>query len=105
MSEQAEALDGQGKYAQAQPLYEKALEIRRRVITDLHPYTAFAYIDLATNLDAQEKYAQGQPLREKSAGDPPPAARRGPPRHRHKLQQRGIQPQQAGEVRPGPAAV
>ena len=30
-------LNAQGKYAQAQPLYEKALEIRRRLLTDDHP--------------------------------------------------------------------
>jgi hypothetical protein len=33
-------LNAQGKYAAAQPLYEKALEIRRRLLTDDHPDTA-----------------------------------------------------------------
>jgi Tetratricopeptide repeat len=33
-------LNAQGKYAQAQPLLEKALEITRRLLTDDHPDTA-----------------------------------------------------------------
>ena len=59
-------LDAQGKYAQAQPLYEKALEIRRRLLTDDHPDTAMSYNNLAINLNAQGKYAQAQPLFEKA---------------------------------------
>ena len=33
-------LEAQGKFAEAQPLYEKALEIRRRLLADEHPDTA-----------------------------------------------------------------
>ncbi len=66
MNEQAETLDDQGKYAQAQPIYEKALEIRRRLLTDDHPYTAASYSKLAYNLNAQGRYALAQPLYEKA---------------------------------------
>ena len=66
MNEQAETLNAQGKYAQAQPLFEKALEIRRRLLTDDHPDTAASYNNLAVNLNAQGKYAQAQPLFEKA---------------------------------------
>ena len=66
MNQQAEALWTQGKYAQAQPLFEKALEIRRRLLTDDHPDTAASYNNLAINLNAQGKYAQAQPLFEKA---------------------------------------
>ena len=59
-------LNAQGKYAQAQPLYEKALEIRRRLLTDDHPDTATSYNNVAANLNAQGKYAQAQPLYEKA---------------------------------------
>ncbi len=52
--------------AQAQPLYEKALEICRRVLTDNHPDTARGYYNLAKNLNDQGKYAQAQPLFEKA---------------------------------------
>ena len=66
MNEQAETLYAQGKYAQAQPLYEKALEIRRRLLTDDQPDTASSYNNLAANLQAQGKCAQAQPLYEKA---------------------------------------
>ena len=56
----------QGKYAAAQPLYEKALEINRRLLTDDHPQTALSYINLALNLNAQGKSAAAQPLFEKA---------------------------------------
>jgi tetratricopeptide (TPR) repeat protein len=39
MNEQAAKLNDQGRYAAAQPLFEKALEIRRRLLTDEHPDT------------------------------------------------------------------
>ena len=55
-----------GSTLQAQPLYEKALEIRRRLLTDDHPDTANSYNNLAYNLNAQGKYAQAQPLYEKA---------------------------------------
>jgi tetratricopeptide (TPR) repeat protein len=56
----------QGKYAQAQPLLEKALEIRRRLLTDDHLDTSESYDFLAANLNAQGRYAQAQPLYEKA---------------------------------------
>ena len=83
--------------------FEKALEIRRRLLTDDHPDTAHSYNNLAVNLNAQGKYAQAQPLLREGAGDPPPPAHRRPPRHRHQLQQRGGQPQRPGEVRRRPS--
>ncbi len=66
MNGQAEALLAQGKYAQAQPLCEKALEIFRRLLGDDHPETASGYNNLAENLHAQGKYAEAQPLFEKA---------------------------------------
>jgi tetratricopeptide (TPR) repeat protein len=68
MNEQAEALRAQGKYAEARPLFEKALEIRRRLLTDDHPDTAQSYNNLAGNLRDRGKYAQAQPLFEKALG-------------------------------------
>ncbi len=66
LDEQAETLLSRGKFAQAQPLFEKALEIRRRLLTDEHPDTATACGNLAANLKALGKYAQAQPLCEKA---------------------------------------
>jgi len=56
----ASNLAHQGKYAQAQPLYEKALEIRRRLLTDDHPDTASSYDNLTNNLSAQGKYLEAR---------------------------------------------
>jgi len=63
---EAETLLAQGKYAQAQPLFEQALEIRRRLLTDDHPQTASSYNNVAVNLMYQGKYAAAQPLYEKA---------------------------------------
>ncbi|MFI5455327.1 MAG: CHAT domain-containing protein [Isosphaerales bacterium] len=60
MDEQAIALNAKGKYAQAQPLFEKPLEIRRRLLTDDHPVTAQSYNNLAANLNAQGKYLEAR---------------------------------------------
>jgi len=69
MNGEAATLSAQGKYAQAQPLLEKALDVRRRLRTDDHPLTASIYENVAVNLDAQGKHAQAQPLFE-NAADP-----------------------------------
>jgi tetratricopeptide (TPR) repeat protein len=66
LTEQAEALHAQGKYAQAQPLFEQALAIRRRLLGDDDPDTAATSSWLAYNLKSQGKYAQAQPLYEKA---------------------------------------
>src|SRR5262245_47893239 len=64
--EQAESLHGQGKNAEARPLFERALEVRRRLLTDDHPLTATSYNDLACNLQARGKYAEARPLFERA---------------------------------------
>jgi tetratricopeptide (TPR) repeat protein len=66
MNDQADALRAQGKYVLAQSLYEKALEIRRRLLSDDHRLTAETYHNLASNLDALGKYAVAQPHYEKA---------------------------------------
>src|SRR5271165_4919274 len=66
LNAQGMVLYAQGKHAQAQPLFEKGLEIWRRLLTDDHPDTAASYNNVAANLNAQGKYAQAQPLYEKA---------------------------------------
>ena len=61
-------LSAQGKYAAAQPLLEKALEIRRRLLTDDDALTALSFNNLAMSLEAQGRYAAAQPLFEKAWG-------------------------------------
>jgi tetratricopeptide (TPR) repeat protein len=59
-NEQAEALFAQGKYAQAQPLWEKALETYRRLLGDDHPVTANTFKGVVWNLNAQGKYVEAR---------------------------------------------
>jgi len=66
MNEEAEALHAKGKYAAAQPLFEKALETARRLLTDDHPEAALYYSNAAYNLNVQGKSAAAQPLFEKA---------------------------------------
>jgi tetratricopeptide (TPR) repeat protein len=66
LNREAEALRAEGKYGQAQPYFEKALEIRRRLLTDDHPDTAESYNNLAADLGDQGKFARAQPLHEKA---------------------------------------
>ena len=66
MNKQGEALFAQGKYTEAQRLHEKALSIRRRLLTDDHPETAKSYNEIGVSLYAEGRYAQAQPLFEKA---------------------------------------
>jgi tetratricopeptide (TPR) repeat protein len=66
MSEQAETLYAQGQYAAAQQLLEKALAIRRRLLSDDHPDTANSYNNLGYNLTVQGRHAAAQQLLEKA---------------------------------------
>ncbi len=66
MKGQADTFVAQGKYAQAQPLLEKALDVKRRLLSDDNPETAESYNNVAYILGKQGKYAQAQPLFEKA---------------------------------------
>src|SRR5439155_97289 len=62
----ASNLQAQGKYAEAQPLFEKTLAIWHQVLGEAHPDTALSYNNVASNLQAQGKYSEAQPLAEKA---------------------------------------
>ena len=62
----ADNLTSQRKYKEAQPLYEKALAIRREVLGDEDLDTARSYANLASNLGRQRKHAEAQPHYEKA---------------------------------------
>jgi CHAT domain-containing protein len=58
-------LNAQGRYGEAQPLFERALGIERKTLGEDHPVTARGYNNLAKNLDAQGRYGEAQPLHQK----------------------------------------
>ncbi len=60
------ASEAQGKYSESQPLHEKAMEIRRRLLGEDHPDTAKSYENLGMNLYAQGKYAEAEVLLRKA---------------------------------------
>jgi hypothetical protein len=72
-------LNSRGKYTQAQPLFEKALAICKKVLGGEHRDTARSYNNVAFNLNAQGKYCMAQPLYDKARSGaafvPTPAAR------------------------------
>lgn len=59
-------LNAQGRYQDAEPLLQKALEIRERVLGEDHPNTATSYNNMASNLDAQGRYQDAEPLYRKA---------------------------------------
>jgi tetratricopeptide (TPR) repeat protein len=63
---EASQLEAQGRYAAALPLYQKALDLRRRVLGEGHPHTATSYNNLAYNLWVQGQHAQAEPLFQKA---------------------------------------
>src|SRR5947207_12692806 len=54
--------NAQGKYAKAEPLYRRALEIYEQQLGPIHPYTAQSLNNLAYLYNAQGKYAEAEPL-------------------------------------------
>jgi tetratricopeptide (TPR) repeat protein len=62
----ANTLVGRAQYREAQPLLEKVLAARRKVLGEEHPLTSTGYDGLAANLKAQGQFAQAQPLYEKA---------------------------------------
>jgi tetratricopeptide (TPR) repeat protein len=52
----------QGWYAEAEPLYQKALELRQRLLGEEHPAVAQSLNNLANLYYSQERYAQAEPL-------------------------------------------
>ena len=56
----------QGKYAEAEPLYQRSLTIREKVLGPEHPNVALSLNNLAALYQAQGKYAEAVPLFQRS---------------------------------------
>ena len=70
----------QGKYADAEGLFGRALAIREKALGASHPDVAGTLIGLAMMYKEQGKYAERRGTLEARAGDPREGARRRPPR-------------------------
>src|SRR5271165_6870754 len=62
LDQQVQTLFKQGKYQEAIPLAEKAVEIARRVRGPEHPDTATCLISLAALYQVMGEYAKAEPL-------------------------------------------
>src|SRR5262245_9202107 len=65
----------QGRYADAEPLFRRALAIYEKTLGPAHPFTATALANLGAVYQAQKRYREAEPLlqralaiREKAAG-------------------------------------
>jgi tetratricopeptide (TPR) repeat protein len=56
----ADALVRTARYREAQPLFDKVLAIRRKVLGEDHPDTAMSYRDIASNLSNQGRYKEAE---------------------------------------------
>jgi hypothetical protein len=68
LENQAMALVARGRYREAQPLLDRALAIRRKVLGEEHPDTATSYDNVAFNLNAQGKYVAAEEGHRKALG-------------------------------------
>jgi len=62
LNDLAVLLQKQGNYAEAQPLFERALAIRKLIFGEEDPITAVSLNNFAAVLQAQGHYAEAQPL-------------------------------------------
>jgi CHAT domain-containing protein/tetratricopeptide (TPR) repeat protein len=65
---QAEALVGKGRHREAQPLLEKVLAVRRKVLGEEHPDTAYSYNNLAYSVENQGRYKEAEEGYQKALG-------------------------------------
>ena len=60
----------QGRYAEAEPLFKRALAIREKALGPDHPDVASCLNNLAILYKEQGRYAEAEPLLQAGAGDP-----------------------------------
>ncbi len=59
-------LNERGRYSEAEPLYQQALEMRKRLLGDEHPDVALSLNNLAGLYDSQGRYSEAEPLYQQS---------------------------------------
>ena len=65
LTEEGRALDSAGKYSEAEPLYQRSLEIREKVLGPEHPDVISSLNRLAWLYYFQHQYAKAEPLFER----------------------------------------
>nr|MDZ8282241.1 FxSxx-COOH system tetratricopeptide repeat protein [Nostoc sp. ChiSLP01] len=59
-------LQERGQYAEAEPLYQTALSLRRRLLGEAHTDVATSYNNLAALYQSQGRYSEAEPLHQKA---------------------------------------
>jgi tetratricopeptide (TPR) repeat protein len=71
LDREAQQLNQQGRYAEAEPLYKRSLAIREKALGPDHPDVALSLNNLAGLYDNQGRYAEAEPLYKRSLiGEP-----------------------------------
>nr|MDZ7999968.1 FxSxx-COOH system tetratricopeptide repeat protein [Aulosira sp. DedVER01a] len=55
-------LQERGQYSEAEPLYQKALSLRQRLLGEEHPHVAISYNNLALLYKSRGRYSEAEPL-------------------------------------------
>jgi len=66
LDDEARLYHKQGKYAEAEPVYQRSLAIREKTLGAEHPDVATSLENLADVYQAQGKYAEAEPLLRKA---------------------------------------
>ena len=94
-----------GQYAEAEPLYMQAMEIRRTALGERHPDYATSLNNLAELYRAMGRHAEAEPLYRAGDGDSPHRPGRAAPRLRRLAEQPGGAVPSDGPARRGRAAL
>ena len=62
LNDMAELYYSQGRYAEAEPLFIEALEMRKQLLGSAHPHVAKSFNNLAGLYSDQGRYAEAEPL-------------------------------------------
>ena len=98
------SIESQGRYAEAEPLYKRALAIPEKALGPDHPSVGTSLNNLAGLYRAQGRYAEAEPLYKRALAIREGAGAR-PPLCRHLAQQPGRALSRPGPLRRGRAAL
>ena len=97
--------ESQGRYGEAEPLFEQALQLRREVLGERHPDTLTSLNNLAALYESQGRYGEAEPLYEQALQLRREVLGEQPPRHPHQPQQPGRSLRAPGALWRGRAAL
>ena len=101
----ADLYEAMGRYAEAEPLYKRSLEISEKRLGRDHPDVATSLNNLAALYRTMGRYAEAEPLYQRSLEICEKQLGQGPPRRGHQPEQPGDPVPGHGPIRQGRAAL